>query len=351
MLSRTEILETHPDFPWLAADDVPAVEAFLRERNWIDPEERAIACGKAGEGNMNLTLRVQTDRRSVILKQARPWVEKYDHIPAPWDRVLYEQGFYQRVKSIPRVAGAMPSLIASDAHARVILLEDLGAANDFTRLYDGESLKPGDRDALAEFLAALHTATRDDADPEFVNREMRLLNHEHMFVVPLAEDNGLELDAFEPGLSAAAEALRSDSAYLECVQETGERYLTDGPCLLHGDYFPGSWLQTPQGVRVIDPEFCFYGDPEFDLGVCLAHLRLAHQPFAEARCFLDRYQALAQGTEVQMRWVARFAGVEVMRRLLGVAQLPIEPSTGARCALLAHSRDALRSSTIEALWP
>lgn len=350
MTSRAEIVETHPEFPWLAPDDPPFIEAFLHERGWIDAEEGVIGCGKAGEGNMNLTLRVVTESRSFILKQARPWVEKYDHIPAPWDRILYEQGFYQRIKSIPEVATAMPSLIASDSHARVIVLEDLGAANDFVRLYDGGTMTTADRQALAGYLAALHTATRDDADSEFVNREMRLLNHEHMFVVPLAEDNGLELDAYEPGLSKAAEELRSDSAYVDRVQETGERYLADGPCLLHGDFFPGSWLQTPQGIRIIDPEFCYYGDPEFDLGVCLAHLRLANRPFADATAFVKDYSARTSGIELQERWIARYAGVEVMRRLLGVAQLPIAPSTNSRRAALADSRRAIRSDTIKALW-
>ena len=67
---------------------------------------------------MNLTLRVRTERRSVVLKQARPWVEKYDHIEAPWERSLSERWFYERVASIPEVAGHMPRLLASDPEAQ-----------------------------------------------------------------------------------------------------------------------------------------------------------------------------------------------------------------------------------------
>lgn len=350
MISRTQVVETHPDFPWLASGQSETIRAFLIDHGWIDPNDRVIACGKAGEGNMNLTLRIVTNTQSLILKQARPWVEKYDHIPAPWDRILYEQGFYQRINSIPAVAAAMPSLIASDAHARVIVLEDLGTASDFSRVYSGTPLAKSDRDALAVYLAALHTETHNDADPEFVNREMRLLNHEHMFVVPLAEDNGLDLEPYEPGLSESAELLRSDMAFIDRVQKTGERYLADGPCLLHGDYFPGSWLQTPHGVRIIDPEFCFYGDPEFDLGVCLAHFRLAKRPVGDAVAFLESYRGRAHGIDLQERWIARYASIEIMRRILGVAQLPIAPTTDFRRTLLVHARGAMRMETLEALW-
>ena len=91
-----------------------------------------------------------------------------------------------------------------------------------------------------------------------------------MFALPLREANGLDLDAYTttPGLEAAVAPLRADAAYGQAVAALGERYLLgEGESLLHGDFFPGSFLQTAAGVRVIDPEFCFCGDAELDLGV------------------------------------------------------------------------------------
>src|SRR2546421_5684303 len=49
---------------------------------------RSLSAAPAGEGNMNYTLRIGTSERSFVMKQARPWVEKYPHIAAPWDRAL-----------------------------------------------------------------------------------------------------------------------------------------------------------------------------------------------------------------------------------------------------------------------
>src|SRR5262245_55090698 len=161
---------------------------------------------------MNLTLRVHTDRRSVVLKQARPWVEKYDHIAAPWERSLSECWFYERVVAIPEVARHVPRLLASDPEARALLFEDLDGARDLTGLYAGDSLELDEVDRLARILRVLHDATAaDPARPAF-NRAMRELNHTHCFVVPLDLANGLALDSIEPGLRAVADALAGDSA-------------------------------------------------------------------------------------------------------------------------------------------
>ena len=48
----------------------------------------------AGEGNMNVVLRIKTNKRTFILKQSRPFVQKYPHLPAPIDRIDVEKKFY-----------------------------------------------------------------------------------------------------------------------------------------------------------------------------------------------------------------------------------------------------------------
>src|SRR5688572_18972111 len=135
MSFRELSIAARPEFPWLSAGDLGAVDVLMRRLNWLRAGERVLSCERAGEGNMNLTLRIRTDQRSLILKQSRPWVEKCDHIPAPWDRNIVEQRFYDRVASIPQVAGRMPRIVAGDEATRVMLMEDLGEARDFTDLY------------------------------------------------------------------------------------------------------------------------------------------------------------------------------------------------------------------------
>lgn len=294
---------------------------------------------------MNCVLRVRTDRRSFILKQSRPWVEKYSAIAAPWDRTLVEAQFYQAVAGVPDLARRMPTFLGLDPQSRTLALEDIGETKDFVDLYAGVRLTPDQLDELATYLAGLHA--RFDAAQQgsrFANRAMRALNHEHIFDLPLRPDNGLDLDRITPGLSTVAGALKRDRPYVDTVADLGARYLRDGPVLLHGDYFPGSWLRTAEAVKVIDPEFCFVGPREFDLGFMLAHLALAQQPAALSTRLADRYGR----SDFDRDLAVQYAGVEIMRRLIGVAQLPLGYGLSTKASLLTRStRMILEPSTEE----
>jgi 5-methylthioribose kinase len=322
------------------------LEGYLRGLGFLADSEELRSADKAGEGNMNLTLRVTTSERSFVLKQARPWVEKYPQIPAPVDRALVEIAFYEAVNPVAEVRRAMPRLLGSDRDSRLLLLEDLGSARDFTALYAGESLGRGELDELVAYLVALHAGgdvTTGKWRRVFENRDMRALNHEHIFRLPLAGDNGLDLDRFTPGLQAAAAKLKSDEGYVARVTELGHEYLADGHTLVHGDYFPGSWLHTGAGIKVIDPEFCFVGPRAFDLGFMLGHLHLAAQPAETCEALLSLYQERSQGPGIATR-ARQYAGVEIMRRLIGVAQLPLDCGLDRKEELLLLSRDLVLAS-------
>ena len=132
------------------------MQRYLTTRGLLSPGETLLDVSKAGEGNMNCTLRATTTRQRLIVKQARPWVEKYDHIAAPWDRSLVEAAFYRAVARCPGLAVLMPRLIDDDADAHVLVLEDVGPYGDFTSLYAGATLTASDRTALAAYRRPVH---------------------------------------------------------------------------------------------------------------------------------------------------------------------------------------------------
>ena len=147
------------------------------------------------------------------------------------------------------------------------------------------------------------------------------LNHAHIFEIPFAPDNGLDLDATTPGLTELARTVRQRPAALQRIAEFAKLYLAPASAdsvLLHGDYYPGSWLRHPDGVKVIDPEFAFIGCREFDLGVLTAHLGFANPVAEDWADVLPLY-----GGNADRDLVRGYAAVEVLRRLLGVAQLPL----------------------------
>ena len=298
------------------------VEVELRRLGILDNGEEVLQVLVAGDSNMNVVRRVVTGRQSVVMKQSLPWVARYPQFAAPADRALREREFYELVAIEPLLARQMPQLYAVDPDLRLLVFEDLGPAADLTEYYQGMPISLRDLLVMVKFLAVLHERFRGLPEERRIrNREMRALNEPHLFQIPLAPDNGLDLDQREPGLAALAEPLKQNDALVRGVRNLGlQHYRTDGEALLHGDFFFGAMLSTPAGLRIIDAEFCFFGPAEFDVAVLLAHLLMARQPLAIIDGLMTQYSA---GPGWRWELVAQMAGMEIIRRLLGYAQLPL----------------------------
>lgn len=347
MMTPTEWRAAHAEEFYLDPAEPERIEAWLHAAGVLATEVQVASATKAGEGNMNCTVRVVTKQRSLIVKQARPWVEKYPQFAAPHDRALREMDFYALVHDHPVVASRMPRVWHVDPEARVLVLEDLGRRGDFSDVYRGGDFTPGDIDALAGWLSALHTIRHGAAGRRgLANREMRALNHQHIFRIPLQPRNGLDLDAITPGLAAGAAQLQGDRALVAAFAALEPVYLDDGPCLVHGDFFPGSWLRAADGPRIIDPEFAYFGRPEYDAAVLLAHLLLARQKASLVQRWFERYQPPA---DLDPRIVLQLAGVEIIRRLIGYAQLPLALGTLEKLRLLDRARQLVLTPARELL--
>ena len=340
---KAEFAARLPAVYFLDHTDLPALRTYLTDGGRLAAGEQIRSAEKAGEGNMNCTVRVRTDRGTMIVKQSRPWLEKYPHVAAPFDRTLMEGRFYRLVEPHETVSARMPRLLWIDEANRVIAFEDLGEASDFFPLYARQTeLDDATLASLLDYLSALHAIPFDARTAEGLrNADMRVLNHEHIFDLPLRAENGLDLDGYTPGLARASEVVKNDYAYQQVAASLGERYLHGaGDTVLHGDFFPGSFLRTAAGVRVIDPEFCFCGDAEFDLGVLAAHLLLAGEPTARAERMLSLYRVADKGGEGFFpERVRQYAGIEIMRRVLGMAQIPtLHADLARKVELLELSR-------------
>jgi 5-methylthioribose kinase len=300
---------------------------------------------------MNRTLRAvvrSSDRpqRTLILKQAVPYVARYPHIPAPVERLTVEHAFYAIIARSPALALRTPEVLGADLPNHLLGLEDLGEAADFTHIYQNPSDaagrgagRSGAFTALVYWLWKLHALDLGADVPACLeNQAMRQLNHAHIFEIPFDPANGVDLS---PALSALQAELAADDPLRQRAAALGRIYLGEqrhdsAPALLHGDYYPGSWLHHPaQGVMIIDPEFAFVGAPEFDVGVLTAHLLMAGHPQGDIMGLLQSY---VRPTGFSPGLAMGFAGMEVIRRLLGVAQLPLTATDDTRSQWLQTAR-------------
>ena len=282
---------------------------------------------------MNLTVRVETNVRSIIVKQSREYVEKFPDVPAPCDRVLSEIQFYDCTKGNAMIRSMTPLVLYTDYTNNVMVMEDLGQTSDYTRYFSERNTIPmAELERITEFAATLHVSyTSKNTDVEIGNQEMKKLSHFHIFVFPFDRKNGLQLDSFHPGLESVAKRYLGDQKLVNEVSKLGERFMRSDSSLLHGDYHLGSFLNTGSRVYVIDTEFCCFGDPEFDMGVMVAHLIMSEQPQSSIDAVLRKYTSIAS---LDLTLCSQYAGVEIMRRIIGIAQLPLSLQNESRITLL-----------------
>lgn len=343
----------------LLPENRPEVEAHLRSLGWLAPEEPLLNLAPAGAGNMNRTLRAETPVRTFILKQAVPFVARYPDIAAPISRLEVESAFYARVSACPALAMRTPRILGEDPSNHLLCMTDLGPGPDYLNLYQEQTESPvrtgrnsAQLTAVVYWLWKLHALdleqppkgalksakTPATAASVLENRAMRELNHAHIFDLPLQENNGVELPST---LQQIQRAYAVDTELRKRAQALGAIYLGEADhasatTLLHGDYYPGSWLKHPtMGVMIIDPEFAFPGPPEFDVGVLMAHLTMAGLEQTEVMMLMRSY-VTPLGFSYPL--ALAFAGMEIIRRLLGVAQLPLAAGEDSKSRWLQTAR-------------
>ena len=286
---------------------------------------------------MNVTILVVTDRRRFVVKQSRSFVARFPTLPAPIDRIDVEYRYLLVAGDDPALAPHHPTVLDYDKANHTLILEYLEAAEDMTFVYDQDrSISRAQLRELLAYLSALHRLNVSDF-PE--NSELRALNAAHIFELPFDPENGFPLDDFLPGLANVAAVYQYDKALRAKAAALGGRYRAAGRQLIHGDFYPGSFMRRRGRVFVIDGEFAHRGSPEFDLGVLMAHLLLSE---AEPELLAEIDRSYQKPPTFNAKLAREFCYVEVIRRLIGVAQLPLSLTLAQRKSLLEQARIGLR---------
>jgi 5-methylthioribose kinase len=320
---------------------------YLRSAGLLAPGEEAVV-ERAGDGNINWVRRVRVRAprgRSWIVKQARPALEKFPEYQVSTERIVFEHRYGERARPFDRDA-VLPAVHAFDAEARVLVLEDLGDAERMDHALARGADCSAAAATLGAFLGRVHRGTRDPSLANaFANDAMRRLHGDHIFVLPLRENDF----PLRPALRARADELRGDAAFVREADAAYARYLEPRGALVHADVQAGNVLLAASGPKLLDAEIAHVGDPAFDAGTLLAHLALpaaadgrlaaalpAVDAAWEAYCAAHGPGAPALGEAL------RYAGLELLRRTLGAARIAAVESDRAGLAVLARAEAWIR---------
>ncbi len=333
----------------LVPENLAAISARLHFCKWTRHAIKSLET--AGEGNMNRTLRAHLDDgSSMILKQSVDHVAKYPDIAAPIARIGIEAAFYAAIAPHAKLSRNTPQLIGFDVENHMLAMQDLGSGSDFTDMYIGNAgegqLACETLRQIVSWLSDLHAISPPTDFP--ANQEMRALNHAHIFCLPLKAETHAQLGGvLGPQVRKIADQIAKQRDLHVRAQDLGDLYLgtTSAPSqkvLLHGDYHPASYLRSDDGgVNIIDPEFAFLGPAEFDVGVLIAHLYFAGFDRSAVNAALESYRP---PDNFGLALAESFAGMEIIRRLLGVAQLPLSAEDQTKAEWLSNARDLLMNA-------
>ncbi|MEM7488073.1 MAG: S-methyl-5-thioribose kinase [Pseudomonadota bacterium] len=346
------------------ADGMPSFDDWaaltpetVAERLTVYPEVAARLGGaptdwsvrEVGDGNLNFVYIVEGPAGSVCAKQALPFLRLVgESWPLPLERAWFEWSALTRQA---QDAGGVPEVIRFDGGQALIVMENLAGhviwRNALIDRQRHESAAP----VLGRFCAdtlfrssdlALDPGTKKAEVARFAgNVALCRISEDLIFTDPYHDHPGND---FTPGLEEAVAEMRADAAWRRGIQRLKWDFTTRAEAMLHGDLHSGSVMVTPPGegerIRIIDPEFAFYGPMGFDIGAVLANLWLnaASQPGWGGGWRDQQGWVLAQGRRFWDAFADRFAeiwrterrGEAMVDRVLGDA------SEDALAAMLAR---------------
>jgi 5-methylthioribose kinase len=333
---------------------------------------------EVGDGNINLVFIVEGPSGSVVAKQALPYVRLVgESWPLPLARASFEHAAL--VEHGRHAPARLPEVYHFDEVQALVVMEHLSPHVILRKGLIAGTVYPELADHVAELLAEtlfktsdLHLAAAEKKQKmKFFcdNTELCKITEDLIFTDPY---RAAELNRHtSPQLDALAAQFRRDAPLKRAAQELKRRFLGDAQALIHGDLHTGSLMVTADDTKAIDPEFAFYGPMGFDIGAVLGNLLLAyyaqdgHEAAAGERddyreWILDQIPAIWRGFEARFRalwdeantgdgFVAelfaasadeagrrvtrdrylhalmgdglRFAGMKMIRRLLGLAHV------------------------------
>lgn len=254
-----------------------AVSALLggTGQDWVADE--------VGDGNLNLVFIVKAGNKSVIAKQALPYVRLVgESWPLPLSRSYFEHEALKR--EAEAAPGLTPQIIHYDHDMALIVMEHLTPHIILRKGFIAGVRYPNLADHAGRFMATTLFNSSDLAlDGETKKLNVSLFSENHVMCAlteqVIFDDPYYEAELNQhttPQLDDMAADIKRDAALKIAIQELKTLFMSKTQTLLHGDLHSGSIMVTEEETKVIDPEFAFYGPMGFDVGALMANLLLAY---------------------------------------------------------------------------
>ena len=280
------MLKYFKEFFLMNTEDVKryAVEVL---RFWTDT--KGLTAEEIGDGNINYVFRIRSeeDGRSLIVKQADSRIRTSGN-PLDIGRNRIEAALLKFEGEL--APGYVPVVYYYDEIMAATSMEDVSAFKNLRKELMAGRVYGHLAENLSSFVADTLLPTTDlviDAVDKkkrvsfFTNPQLCRITEDLVLTEPYYDYKGRNI--LTPGNEDfVKKELYEDRPLHAEVGMLREAFMNHAQALLHGDLHTGSVFANETGIRVLDPEFGFYGPIGYDIGNVIANLffALAYHTFA-----------------------------------------------------------------------
>lgn len=246
--------------------------------HYFEPGEE-LTCTEIGDGNINYVFRVYSlrDGRSIIVKQADKLLRSSGR---PLD--LYRNKIEAQILELQGklAPGYVPQVFRYDETMAAISMEDISAYGNLRKELAAGRVYGHLAENFSTFMVETLLPTTDLVMERnekkrrvqfYTNPELCNITEDLVLTEPY--DNFKNGNIITPGNEAYVEKnLYQNEALKGEVAQLRYQFMNCAQSLIHGDLHSGSVFANENGIKVIDPEFAFYGPMGYDIGNVLGNL-------------------------------------------------------------------------------
>ena len=270
--------------------DCDEVISYVKEKN-LFLENANLTVKEIGDGNINYIFKVENkiDGKSIVLKQADKLLRSSGR-PLDLTRSKIEANILRIENDL--APHFVPEIYFYDEIMCVLAMEDISEYKNLrTELIAGK-IFPNFADNISEFLSRTLLLTTDlfmnkfekkKNVKEFINPELCDISECLVFTEPY--DNNRNRNIITAGNKEFVEnTLYKNEDLHFAILKLREKFMNYSQSLIHGDLHSGSIFINEKGIKIIDPEFSFYGPMAYDIGNVIGNL---YFPLYRAQFFME----------------------------------------------------------------
>ena len=270
--------------------DCDEVISYVKEKN-LFLENDDLTVKEIGDGNINYIFKVENkiDGKFIVLKQADKLLRSSGR-PLDLARSKIEANILRIENNL--APHFVPEIYFYDEIMCVLAMEDISEYKNLrTELVAGK-IFPNFADNISEFLSRTLLLTTDlfmdkfekkKNVKEFINPELCDISECLVFTEPY--DNNKNRNIITTGNEEFVENMLYKNEDLHfAILKLREKFMNYSQALIHGDLHSGSIFINEKGIKIIDPEFSFYGPMAYDVGNVIGNL---YFPLYRAKFFME----------------------------------------------------------------